>query len=101
MGCSTELHPTKEFILGHADRYEDWSPYTGLVPVNSEIVIVIYLAFAVLAVLSCFLSVRSKRFQSCFSAINPYSRRGYINIPVGNNISQSSNRNENGCIQMT
>ena len=101
MGCSTDLHPTKEFILGHAERYEDWSPYTGVVPVDSDIVVILICLFIILAVLTCLIVVRRKYSESCFGVTNLIHKSGYMGIPSNsNNLSAQQHRNDNA-IQMT
>ena len=98
MGCSTELHPTKEFILGHSERYADWSPYKGYIPVNSDIVAMTICLALVGFIVVFFMLVRRKIFNRCFYNSNPFNnlfKRGlYTGI-------EDDGREEHQNIQLT
>ena len=37
LGCSPERFPTAEFIEAHSERYKNWEPYTGPIPVRMTV----------------------------------------------------------------
>jgi hypothetical protein len=96
IGCSTALHPTSEFIKGHIDRYIDWSPYKGMIPVNSEIIVITLCSLFILFLLSVFTCLRWQYIKSILQPWNCFHKKGYTGI------SDSPEHNiENSSIQMS
>ena len=96
IGCSTALHPTSEFIKGHIDRYVDWSPYKGMIPVNSEIIVITLCSLIILFLLSVFTCLRWQYIKSILQPWNCFHKKGYTGI------SDSPEHNiENSSIQMS
>ena len=80
IGCSTQSHPTADFIKGHADRYVDWSPYKGSLSVNSEFIPITLCSLAILLLISVFAYLRWNFLVEYFSPRYSFSR-GYTGIP--------------------
>jgi hypothetical protein len=80
IGCSTESHPTAQFIKAHIDRYVDWSPYTGSIPVGSELIPTLILTGIFMFIIGVVVFFKRKDLGSYFQNVK-FSQNGYQGIP--------------------